>query len=896
MQLNLRIAIWNANGLSNHIREIEVFLNMHYIDIILISETHFTSRSYFNINGYDMISTNHPDNKAHAGSCILIKNSLKYDILSPVQESYLQATNIKIKSNNGDCVVSSIYFPPRHRVELGHYEQFFKSLGNKFIVGGDYNAKHPWWGSRLPNPKGNELYKCVRKNHYKTLSTGTPTYWPTDPRRLPDVLDFAVYSGISNHCLQMQNCQELSSDHTPLIINFQTSANFKISNLHILTPHSDINCFQSWLDQNINLNVRLKNENEVDEAVENFTQLIHEAGYISTPTTHNNNNTNQLKVSTEIRELIREKRRLRKRWQQHRTPFNKSLFNKACKDLKNLLNEQKNQSTAKFIDEINNSKYDEHMLWKATRLLKRPTKRNVIVKNTDGSWCRTDKEVSEAFAKHLENIFQPLQLNTVADQEEILNFLESPCQMDFPVRHISPNEVKNEIKQLNKKKSPGFDSISGFVVKNLTNKSVIFLTLIYNSILRLHHFPSQWKCAEIIMIPKPNKPEKLLSSYRPISLLATFSKIFEKLFLKRLQPILERYNIIPEHQFGFRHKHGTPEQCHRIVNVISECLEKKQYCSAVFLDVQQAFDRVWHQGLLYKIKKTLPAPYFLFFKNYLTDRCFYVKTKDERSTIFQINAGIPQGSVLGPILYTMYTADMPTTPNTTVATYADDTAIVATSDSEIEASLFVQNAINLLEIWLLKWNIKVNSEKSIHTTFTLRRKDCPAITIYQEDIPKSETVKYLGMTMDRRLTWKQHIKAKHYHLKIKSKKLFWLLGPKSQLSLNNKLRIYKAILKPVWTYGIQIWGTASKSNIDIFERFQSKTFRLITNAPWFITNHHIRLDLNMPTVKKEIQIYSEKYLQRLSDHTNPLAISLLDDTMETRRLKRSHILDLPFRT
>lgn len=119
------------------------------------------------------------------------------------------------------------------------------------------------------------------------------------------------------------------------------------------------------------------------------------------------------------------------------------------------------------------------------------------------------------------------------------------------------------------------------------------------------------ECAEIIMVPQPNKPENVISSYRPISLLPFFSKIFERLFLKRLLPILETKNIIPDHQFGFRHKHGTPEQCHRVIKVINEAFEKKLYCSAVFLDIQQAFDKVWHNGLLYKLKTILPAPFYL---------------------------------------------------------------------------------------------------------------------------------------------------------------------------------------------------------------------------------------------------------------------------------------------
>lgn len=177
----------------------------------------------------------------------------------------------------------------------------------------------------------------------------------------------------------------------------------------------------------------------------------------------------------------------------------------------------------------------------------------------------------------------------------------------------------------------------------------------------------------------------------------------------------------------------------------------------------------------------------------------------------------------------------------------------------------------------------------------MRRNDCPSVFLNGEEIPKSTHVKYLGMHLDRRLTWKHHIKAKRDHLNIKTKKMTWLLGPKSQLNLYNKLTLYKSILKPVWSYGIQLWGTSSNSNIEILQRYQSKTLRLITNAPWYITNKAIHRDLNIPTVREEITRFSIKYLERLSYHDNPLAVSLLDDSNEKYRLKRYHILDLPFR-
>jgi hypothetical protein len=131
------------------------------------------------------------------------------------------------------------------------------------------------------------------------------------------------------------------------------------------------------------------------------------------------------------------------------------------------------------------------------------------------------------------------------------------------------------------------------------------------------------------MISKLGKPLEEVSSYRPISLLPIMSKIFEKATLKRLPPTLEEKRILPDHQFGFRQQHSTIEQVHRIAEIIRGALEKKQYCSAAFLDITQAFDKVWHQGLLFKIRKTVPHAYYRILESYLKERLFQVKHNDE---------------------------------------------------------------------------------------------------------------------------------------------------------------------------------------------------------------------------------------------------------------------------
>lgn len=287
-----------------------------------------------------------------------------------------------------------------------------------------------------------------------------------------------------------------------------------------------------------------------------------------------------------------------------------------------------------------------------------------------------------------------------------------------------------------------------------------------------------------------------------------------------MTPYIVTNNILPNTQFEFRPSQSTIHQAHRIVDAISFSLVKKLNCTCVFLDVSQAFDRVWHDGLLYKLKSFLPHPLFLLIKSYLTDRHFQVNYRSAYSEITKINAGVLQGGILSPTLFNIYVANQPTTPQTMVADDTDDEVILSISENPVAALSNLQLHLRLMSNWCDKWHITINQNKSSHTTFTLKKGICPTVSLNNIPIPTSDTIKYLGLNFDKRLTWKNHIRTKRLTLNARMRILNPLTTRNNKTNLKTKLLIYKTLLKPIWTYGIQLWGTAKKSNTNKIQVFQ----------------------------------------------------------------------------
>lgn len=204
------------------------------------------------------------------------------------------------------------------------------------------------------------------------------------------------------------------------------------------------------------------------------------------------------------------------------------------------------------------------------------------------------------------------------------------------------------------------------------------------------------------------------------------------------------------------------------------------------------------------------------------------------------------------------------------------------------AHKMLDNHMRLIETWLSSWRIKVNENKCKQVTFTLNQGSCPAIRLNNIAIPVADDVIYLGIHLDRRLTWRKHIEAKKTQINLKTHQLHWLLNANSKLNLEYKLLIYNSVIKPIWTYGCQLWSRASTSNIGIIQRAQSKILRTITGAPWYMRNANIHRDLQVEFVEKVLETFKENYRNKLGRHKNPLARNLhqMGNASRLRRFQR----------
>ena len=315
------------------------------------------------------------------------------------------------------------------------------------------------------------------------------------------------------------------------------------------------------------------------------------------------------------------------------------------------------------------------------------------------------------------------------------------------------------INSLKSKKAAGVDDISPYFLQLSSNIWAPALSFIINHCLSLGVFPQKLKIAKVIPIHN-SAPTDKIENYRPIPLLTSLSKIFKKVLLKRLVSFLDTHKILVPVQFGFRRAHST---IHPIIDLITTCfdaIEEKKFTNLMFLDIKKAFDTVCHKKLLIKLHHYGIANHLL--KSYLTERKQSVSLNDMTSTTLTIEYGVPQGSILGPLLLLIYINDLPNGLVTTPRFFADDTALIITSNGTRILQEATNSELCRVSEWMESNSLTVNPSKTKSLLISpYIRKTAPlmSFTFNEVKIEPSKSAKYLslGVLIDNTLKFNEHI-------------------------------------------------------------------------------------------------------------------------------------------
>ena len=384
------------------------------------------------------------------------------------------------------------------------------------------------------------------------VSTGEPTCWPSDRRKVPDFVDFGFVKRLPVRSLRAKSSFDLSSDYFPVIITIHSKI-IPQTNPPSLNTKKNWETFRNHIREHLTLNVPLKANRDIEDYVHQFIQVIQQAACYSTPNPHNALNVDEYALMTQRK--ILEKGQIRKWWQNTRSPQDKAKLNRALNELKQLLNDQKQKAIQTCLESLSAMEATEYSLWKATNKLQRP-QTPIPPLRTKELMGKSDAQKANVLTEHFANVFKPYNSEMPEeDERETLHAVETPGRLVTPLKEFTLPEVRSVIKQLFSKKAPGRDVISEKIVQELPDIGIRALTQIFNSVLKTKYFPGQRKVSQIITILKPGKPAEEVTSYRPISLLPILSKLFEKFFLTRTKPTLQETRFIPDHHFGFRPKH-----------------------------------------------------------------------------------------------------------------------------------------------------------------------------------------------------------------------------------------------------------------------------------------------------------------------------------------------------
>lgn len=862
----LSFIYWNCQGIRSKVDELNRFLKNTLCDVVCLNETFLKYNNRLHIPGFTCIRKDRESGR-FGGLAILVRNGLKYnEILCPAT-NLVECMGIDISCNNSKLILINAYLPGASTPSAirSHYHRdlvALTSFRDAFIICGDLNSKHVNWNCPTNNLAGMILESVSSNHNFFVEYPSSFTYCPMSVHFAHSTIDIVLTNSIIP-LRSIETKQLFSSDHFPVLCNAGMTIEYeRVVRFNYFK--ADWITFRNEIEKQLDSLFRpLSNTSDVDRAVDEFLTIILRAQSIAIPQQHNG--PDGIFIDDHTKFLINLRNTYRRRFLRYFDPLDNSI----CIYLKKLINKSLfNLRNIRWETKLRDCDQNHTDLFKLAKSLKR---KNTHIPPLQGIASDADKAtiIADVFEKNHDNPLKNKFRQHTADVTETVTYNLSRINHGAVGNEIlSYPDVALEIKKLKNSKTPGEDKISPRLLKNLPNRAIFVLTHIFNMCLFFNYFPCSWKSAIVFPLLKPGKPASDPISYRPISLLSVIGKLFERLILIRISSFISLNSLYPDSQFGFRKYHSTALQILRVINNVRSNFRRGQSTGLLTFDVEKAFDRVWHNGLLYKLLKlNFPAYLVKLISSFLYDRTFHVKVGNSMSSPRKFCFGVPQGAVLSPALYNLYVSDMPTITDCQLALFADDTALITSSKLYKTVKKRLEKGSRQLSKYFSKWKILLNNNKTEAIFFTRRRRrqkprigDC--ISIGGHSVLWKNCIRYLGCLLDSRLTLREHVSKSIVKSIVSLKCMYPLINRKSVLSKKIKNNMYKLYFRPILTYPNIVLSQTSVTNLRRVQIQQNKFLRLVNCKPYYTRISTLHKEAKTPMIADHIAKCVEKAILR----------------------------------
>lgn len=872
--MDSKIIQWNCRSIIPKKTDLIYLINKYNPTVIALSETWLNPVYLFNIPGYICLREDRFD--GYGGVAILIKKSVNFTQINFPSSAYSDIINvIGIKIDN--IAILSIYLSRSSRDILNEVSNLFANLARPFLVLGDFNCHHQSWGSEISNSDGIYLLDILHANNLCLLNTGAPTR-RTKPNEHKSAVDLSVCTpNLASSFSWSPHPYTYGSDHYPLIISSpirspptyirEPRLKYKLSN-------ADWTNFKQHVESKITELPEIVKGDESNAALALAACLINVADQLF-PVKKPPSSMIPFPPwwSTQCSEVVKRRKVAEKEYAKNMSDQNLDILNDVIKSTKLFLREKKQEGWKSFCASLSPTTCPSEV-WRSIKRFKTAF--------SDLSSPRTIPDIV------IDDFLDKLAPPYVPEKDLFpspLSFISSNTNsMDAPFTLYELKGVLSSIRD----SSPGEDGIPYSFLSHLGDRALSYYLDIINSILISGNVPSSWKSQEVLPIKKPNKPLHDAASYRPIALSIVLAKIAEYLVKNRLEWYIEHNRFLADSQFGFRKAKCTIDNISIFTTDIRIAFSCNNSTVAAFLDISAAYDNVVITILKNKLL-TLKVPLLLvnFIINILSERTITINLNDSTKLSRTLFRGLPQGSVLSPLLYNIYTYDLEKALNGSVSVlqYADD-LLLYTSDASLDnACNTLTYSLNLLKSWLNCNGLELSTSKSSVVVFSRRRIPPDIVVKYNNlPLPVATHAKFLGVILDSKLTgapYYDHIVAKCERMLNIVRCLsgvWWGAHPFSM-----KL-FYNALIRSVLDYGTFLLESGSVMGIKKLDVIQSKALRIITGSMKSSPVNALQVECCDPPLQLRRQFLSDRFLfksMQFSNHSLHQKLHVLNEYIIT---------------